>query len=1081
MNYRGFCTFFLLLAGMLAGRPAAAQTLTTEGREFWLGYLDNWLQDPNNPIILELYISADDTTAGTVTIPMAGGSPLTPFTVIPGVTTVLTIPANVAMAVGSGQIQNRGVHVATDKDVSVYAMNKRQYSADMAMVLPINSLGSDYYVMSHWEDGNRENNQHSDSEFLVVAVSDATQIEITPSVFTASGQQPGVPYVVTLNQDQVYQLQARGDLSGSRIRSINAVEGVCNNFAVFGGNRYTKVGQCNHPDGHDHLFDQMYPVDTWGKEYITVPFASRSGGDLIKILAAEDDTEVTVNGSSVSLDGGQFTSFIEREVTVVKSNKPVSVGQFSLSQGCDNNIGDPFLVMISPNEQLMKKITFNAPAIATISNYEVTIVAPTASAALVQFGGASIANSFEPVPLSPGYSYATLRTSGGNHTITSDGKGFIAYVYGYGNNESFGYPTGAALGNLKIDFAFLNSEGELLLKDSLCPASTVYFQPISEYEFQEYSWDFGDGSVTTNGQNEPVTHIYEGPGVYIIRLIASTGTGECGSGNQEISLKEVRVEYPHVEILGPRSVCPNTENAVYKVDNPANHSLTWNVEGGQIRSVYNDSIAIDWGPTNAAAKVRVLATSRFGCSGAENQLPVKINIQLEPEAPFGIDSVCVSDAKQLIYQTYFTEGSVYNWLSSNGVVMDGQGKNSIKLDWLEAGAGALWFEQLTTTDTICSGFSDSLFVFVQREPATDAEIYSSRALPYIQDELTFTANADTLFTLVDWDFGDGTTRDSVAIWESVSHVYQCQGVFTVRAVAYDTTLFCHTKAEAIRQQTVLPPPVEIIRVTHSESEVNSLQIDWIGSGEEWQFTKELDLYRRSNFPEATSWQTVANLADGITSFVDRNGLKTATHGYAYQLVGNLDCESAIITSLHESMMLSGEADLDATKATVAWNSYEGWKNGVSHYEIWLTVDEGEQVLLENTTSTNYEFPYREDGFSYCFRVRAVENEGNQTWSFSNEACVAFVPEVHVYNVFTPNNDGLNEYFTITGVELFKSSLLVVVDRMGHEVFREVGYKNDWKGEENGNNLPSGVYYYVLELNEPRAPTTRINGMVSIMR
>ncbi|MEQ8532250.1 MAG: IgGFc-binding protein, partial [Imperialibacter sp.] len=257
--------------------------------------MDNWLQDPNNPIRLELYISADDTTSGIVDMPLVSGWQPLQFTVIPGVTTSLSVPANVAMAFGSGLVQNKGIHITTEKNVSVYAMNKRQYSADMALILPVYSLGSDYFAMSHWESGNRDNNSHSDAELLIVAVSDGTEIEITPSVNAIGAHPAGTPFLVTLNQGQVYQLQAGSDLTGTHIRSVNTVEGTCSNFAVFGGNRYTKVGQCEHPDGHDHLFAQMYPVDTWGKEYITVPFASRLGGDLVKVLATEEGTNVTVN------------------------------------------------------------------------------------------------------------------------------------------------------------------------------------------------------------------------------------------------------------------------------------------------------------------------------------------------------------------------------------------------------------------------------------------------------------------------------------------------------------------------------------------------------------------------------------------------------------------------------------------------------------------------------------------------------------------------------------------------------------------------------------------------------------------
>ena len=142
------------------------QGISTEGKDFWVSYLTNWLQSSNNPVILELYISADDTTRGTITMPRIDTFQSIEFEVMPNTTERITIPTNTAMPMGSNVIEDKGIHIETDGTVSVYAFNKRQYSADMTVILPTYSLGNDYYVMSHWEDGNRNNNENSDSEFV---------------------------------------------------------------------------------------------------------------------------------------------------------------------------------------------------------------------------------------------------------------------------------------------------------------------------------------------------------------------------------------------------------------------------------------------------------------------------------------------------------------------------------------------------------------------------------------------------------------------------------------------------------------------------------------------------------------------------------------------------------------------------------------------------------------------------------------------------------------------------------------------------------------------------------------------------
>lgn len=64
------------------------------------------------------------------------------------------------------------------------------------------------------------------------------------------------------------------------------------------------------------------------------------------------------------------------------------------------------------------------------------------------------------------------------------------------------------------------------------------------------------------------------------------------------------------------------------------------------------------------------------------------------------------------------------------------------------------------------------------------------------------------------------------------------------------------------------------------------------------------------------------------------------------------------------------------------------------------------------------------------------------------------------NIFTPNGDGINDYFEITGLPPYSS--LIIFDRSGKEVYRSETYKNDWDGRDpEGNQLSSGTYWYVL--------------------
>ncbi|NDV42559.1 gliding motility-associated C-terminal domain-containing protein [Flagellimonas sediminis] len=84
----------------------------------------------------------------------------------------------------------------------------------------------------------------------------------------------------------------------------------------------------------------------------------------------------------------------------------------------------------------------------------------------------------------------------------------------------------------------------------------------------------------------------------------------------------------------------------------------------------------------------------------------------------------------------------------------------------------------------------------------------------------------------------------------------------------------------------------------------------------------------------------------------------------------------------------------------------------------------------------------------------------------------------VYNEFSPNGDGVNDYFKIDCIAQYPNNSLQVYNRWGNIVFETRSYKNDWDGTPNGraivqkeDQLPVGTYYYVLDLGDGSEPRT----------
>lgn len=90
------------------------------------------------------------------------------------------------------------------------------------------------------------------------------------------------------------------------------------------------------------------------------------------------------------------------------------------------------------------------------------------------------------------------------------------------------------------------------------------------------------------------------------------------------------------------------------------------------------------------------------------------------------------------------------------------------------------------------------------------------------------------------------------------------------------------------------------------------------------------------------------------------------------------------------------------------------------------------------------------------------------------------PPIDPFTAFSPNNDGVNETWKIRRIELFEQCQIQVFDRWGQSVFKSIGYEQPWDGTNAGKPLPTGPYYFVIELNSFKVTIPPITGVVSLL-
>ena len=1020
-----------LFALLLCAMQAHAQ-FTTEGKDFWFGFMENQDAGPTWPIFLEVYISAREEA--NVTISNTEGTFSDTRTIAANSSELIPIPIqNMNVVMGR---TNRGLHVSSDVDVSVYALNKRRFSADAAVILPTKVLGNEYYVMAHRQEPGDGTGNERGSQLLVVAVEDNTQIEVIPSVTADNGAPPNVPILVTLNQGQTYLLQSeQEDLTGTRIKVVDNGN-VCANVAVFGGNIFTNVADAANciPNfgNHDHLFEQMFPVNTWGKEFIWVPYETRLGGDYFKVTAAEDDTQVDISGrnSPILLDAGEtFTIKALRNVRRISSNKPVQIAQMSRSTLCDGQNGDPFMIMLSPLEQRVRQATFDAFDAPVISQYFLTLVTETGGGAGVTLDGVDISGDFTN---GGGGSYASLAIDQGTHTVVAP-QGVIAYVYGYGENESFGYSAGVNLENLNIKIIgedpIVNQD--VISKEGCIDQPIVFKAELDEVPgqpqiFTQFDWDFGDGST---GTGQDTVHIYDTPGVYEITLIASDGNTTCG-GNSEtirgtVTIVDVVIEDPG--IVGAISVCPDVEGVAYSVTGPSTNTYQWEVVGGTFEASADGSeISVDWGAANDNALVRVTPFNYLGCPGDVLTLDVKINKRLEPLIPQGNAEVCFTDRNLVTYTTPFTNGSEYEWFIEGGNILSGANTNEITVDWGDQGTGRVWYREFNPLINDCEGFSPQLEVIT----------YGLIEATGTVTDVLCNAGTDGTISL---NITGGKPGNYTVTWDNSPQTGA--NINNLSASSYTATIMDELGCEAQFTYVVNEPEVLAI--------ANATVMD-VRCFQEANGTISLDITGGTpdgagNYRYAWAKDNVV-FANTTTPMID--GLVTGDYSVVVTDANN--CTTDMTFFVDEPELL--EADLttlvnepicpDASDGV----AYLEAKGGTPDYQFFWsnnpTVDQQEGMNFSRGTYT----------------LRIVDANGCE--ATQDVEITERFPRIYLPNAFSPNGDDENEEFkAVTDCNLNFS--MQIFNEWGAITFATTDITQGWDGTLEGKPALISKYSYIV--------------------
>lgn len=165
--------------------------------------------------------------------------------------------------------------------------------------------------------------------------------------------------------------------------------------------------------------------------------------------------------------------------------------------------------------------------------------------------------------------------------------------------------------------------------------------------------------------------------------------------------------------------------------------------------------------------------------------------------------------------------------------------------------------------------------------------------------------------------------------------------------------------------------------------------------------------------------------------------------------------------------ISVEADCANNYLKLTWSNPNFiCADDVASYIIYYTAQTTDEpiplITIPNTNSQQIEFELNnpDSAIAGCYYLTAVDSTGNES-PRTNAICQENCPEYTLPNIFTPNSDGLNDFFEPIKNRYVHSIELIIYNRWGQLVFETAKPEIEW----DGGKLSDGVYYYVCVVNE----------------
>jgi gliding motility-associated-like protein len=547
-----------------------------------------------------------------------------------------------------------------------------------------------------------------------------------------------------------------------------------------------------------------------------------------------------------------------------------------------------------------------------------------------------------------------------------------------------------------------------------------------------YEWNFGTGATPATATGEgPHTVTYDGLAPATIQLTVTEGA----KSDQFIAGYQVVVHGgPALTNLGDLDVCEGSNL------NLAGHITP---EGGTYSGTHVNGTTYD-AIQNGDELVTYDYLDAFGCDATATFTVTTHSLQLVSAAPM---EVCELDGMTIL-STGAPIGGTYTGTGVTAGSFDpASGNQTLTYTYTDGNS-------CSAATTFDISVLNSIDPFVSIE-ALEASYCEGTAITAAIDNATISGNISG--TTYSWFINgdqDGWVSAQTYTSSTLSDGDEIKVLMTLPASNCVTAQFYESAAVLVQiEQTIIPEITALDTILCANaSETLTLEVSDLNGGQNtWEWTKD-----------GTVVGTQSSLLVGAAGLYEvmgtggNCGSETAT-----QEVVMINPEVRILTNGSDvaSLNVAEEAGVELEAQSTGNVTFEWEGNGV------LMLETSPLLTVNISAPSVFVVKVSEEG---CNGTDTVEINVSETFAVSP--------------LITVNGNGINEAWDIQGLDAYESHRVMLHNKWGTQVFETTDYTNNpWSGmnPNSGVLLPSGTYYYTIELNGKEA--TLLTGFVTLMR